>query len=265
MTTALSFQNTSFNVVQRSGQPWLTSADIATALSYKSIKSITNLYNENKDEFTDCMTLVIESMTNGVNGTKRRMKVRIFSLRGAHLLAMFARTAVAKEFRKWVLDILDREVSQQKQSTTDDRTGLRNAVNLLVSKKGLLYPDAYSFIHQRFNVEHLEQLTKDQLPLAVEYVHRLALEGEYIPANQTLLPGFNNEDQQNSTWVNLNALCRHAEITTELFAQTGLRKFVISLDSSVGRNFIDHVNCLGRLSKMVRSSCQTLIDKAESD
>ncbi|GHK74011.1 hypothetical protein ECZU12_54220 [Escherichia coli] len=37
---------------------------------------------------------------------------RVFSLRGAHLIAMFARTPVAKEFRRWVLDILDREVQQ---------------------------------------------------------------------------------------------------------------------------------------------------------
>jgi hypothetical protein len=33
--------------------------------------------------------------------------VRIFSLRGAHLLGMFARTARAAEFRRWVLDILE--------------------------------------------------------------------------------------------------------------------------------------------------------------
>lgn len=39
-------------------------------------------------------------------------KIRIFSLRGAHLIAMFARTQIAKEFRKWVLDILDKEVSE---------------------------------------------------------------------------------------------------------------------------------------------------------
>lgn len=260
MTTSLSFNNTNFNVVKHDSQIWLTSADIANALGYSSQKSVTTIFNRNQDEFTGLMSQVIKLMTSG----NYQKSVRIFSLRGAHLLAMFARTAVAKEFRKWVLDILDREVSQPKQSTTDDRTGLRNAVNLLVSKKGLLYPDAYSLIHQRFNVEHLEQLTKDQLPLAVEYVHRLALEGEHIPANQTLLPGFDNEAQQNSTWVNLNALCRHAELTTELFAQTGLRKFVISLDSSIGRNLIDHVNCLGRLSKMVKSNCQTLIDKSVS-
>lgn len=69
-----------------------------------------------------------------------------------------------------------------KQSSTDDRTGLRNAVNLLVSKKSLMYPEAYSLIHHRFGVEHLDQLTKDQLPVAIEYVHRLALEGEWLPA-----------------------------------------------------------------------------------
>ncbi|MDG6293800.1 hypothetical protein P9Z40_11055, partial [Glaesserella parasuis] len=31
------------------------------------------------------------------------------------LIAMFARTKVAKDFRKWVLDILDREISENEQ------------------------------------------------------------------------------------------------------------------------------------------------------
>ncbi|EKY1941885.1 hypothetical protein RA231_000254 [Cronobacter turicensis] len=91
---------------------WLTSADVAKALHYSSTKSVTNLFNQYSDEFSPAMTMVIESMTNGINGSSRRMKTRVFSLRGAHLLAMFARTPVAKEFRKWVLDILDREVEQ---------------------------------------------------------------------------------------------------------------------------------------------------------
>lgn len=88
---------------------WLTSADVAKALRYNSNKSVTNLFNQYSDEFSSGMTMVIESVTNGINGTSRRMKIRVFSLRGAHLLAMFARTPVAKEFRRWVLDILDRE------------------------------------------------------------------------------------------------------------------------------------------------------------
>lgn len=35
-------------------------------------------------------------------------KIRIFSLRGCHLLAMLARTPVAEAFRRWVLDVLER-------------------------------------------------------------------------------------------------------------------------------------------------------------
>lgn len=89
---------------------WLTSADVAKALGYKSTKSISNLFAQYEDEFSPGMTMVIESVTNGINGSSRRMKVRVFSLRGAHLIAMFARTPLAKEFRRWVLDILDREV-----------------------------------------------------------------------------------------------------------------------------------------------------------
>lgn len=101
---------------------WLTSSDVARALHYGSTKSVTNLFNQYSDEFSPGMTMVIESMTNGINGTSRRMKVRVFSLRGAHLLAMFARTPVAKEFRRWVLDILDREVSHSpiKQFTDEE-------------------------------------------------------------------------------------------------------------------------------------------------
>lgn len=107
---ALSFNGVNLNPVERDGQIWMTSADLASALGYSSTKSITNLFNANKDEFTSGMTMVIDSVTNGINGSKRKMAVRIFSLRGCHLIALFSRTDIAKSFRKWVLDILDREV-----------------------------------------------------------------------------------------------------------------------------------------------------------
>ncbi|HBZ1552875.1 TPA: hypothetical protein MJG32_22205 [Klebsiella pneumoniae] len=97
--------------VQDRDDVWFTSSDLAKALGYASTKSISNLYSGNSEEFTEAMTMVIGVMTNGINNNLREKKVRIFSLRGAHLIAMFARTPVAKEFRRWVLDILDREVA----------------------------------------------------------------------------------------------------------------------------------------------------------
>ena len=38
------------------------------------------------------------------------------------------------------------------QTTTNDRTPLRDAINMLVGKKGLMYPEAYTLIHKRFDV-----------------------------------------------------------------------------------------------------------------
>lgn len=109
MTSALTFQNTHFDVIEQHNQLWLSASDIANALGYKSPKSISNIYARYSDEFSSGMSEVINLMTSG----NYQKSVRIFSLRGAHLIAMFARTAIAKQFRKWVLDILDNETKTQ--------------------------------------------------------------------------------------------------------------------------------------------------------
>lgn len=44
----------------------------------------------------------------------------------------------------------------ERKTTVDDRTGLRNAVNMLVSKKGLLYNEAYNLVHHYMNVESVK-------------------------------------------------------------------------------------------------------------
>lgn len=102
----LSFNGVTLTPVHRNAQVWLSSAELAEALGYKHENAVTKIYNRNADEFTENMTQVIK------NPQLPNLGMRIFSLRGCHLVAMFARTAVAKEFRKWVLDILDREVGE---------------------------------------------------------------------------------------------------------------------------------------------------------
>lgn len=74
----------------------------------------------------------------------------------------------------------------RKKTSVDDRTPLRDAVNMLVSKKHLMYPEAYAMIHQRFNVESIEELDASQIPQAVEYIHRVVLEGEFIGKQEEL-------------------------------------------------------------------------------
>ncbi|HBQ7137046.1 BRO family protein [Klebsiella pneumoniae] len=102
----LSFHNTNFSYMEMGGQVWLTAAEVGQALEYADDKAVQRIYSRHADEFT-------AQMTGGGKLTtpSGKQEARVFSLRGAHLVAMFARTPKAKEFRRWVLDILDREVA----------------------------------------------------------------------------------------------------------------------------------------------------------
>ncbi|WP_337051371.1 BRO-N domain-containing protein [Proteus terrae] len=109
----LTFQNFTFNPIVENGQVWLTSTELTKVLEYKKTDAVSQIYSRNSDEFTDSMTMTLNLSVNGINNSLRNKVVRVYSLRGAHLIAMFASTPVAKEFRKWVLDILDREVTKK--------------------------------------------------------------------------------------------------------------------------------------------------------
>ncbi|WP_288061398.1 Bro-N domain-containing protein [Rodentibacter caecimuris] len=90
----------------------------------------------------------------------------------------------AETFQNWVFEEVLPQIRKtgkyEHKTTVDERTGLRNAVNMLVSKKGLIYSEAYNLVHQYMNVESIEDIPADKLQSAVEYVHKIALEGEWI-------------------------------------------------------------------------------------
>ncbi|HHY7661576.1 TPA: BRO family protein [Escherichia coli] len=112
MSTQLVFKSHVLETIEHDGKQWFTAATLASALEYSRGDKITQIYNRNSDEFTPCMSINLKMRFNGINNSLREKDVRIFSLRGAHLVAMFATTPVAKEFRRWVLDILDREAEK---------------------------------------------------------------------------------------------------------------------------------------------------------
>ena len=109
----LSFEDTTFEVVDWQDQAWLRLPQIEGALGYGNKgRGLQTLYERNAAEFTPTMTEVIDLPTAG--GVQ---PVRIFSLRGAHLLGMLARTERAAAFRHWVLDVLDGHVAPQQAGT----------------------------------------------------------------------------------------------------------------------------------------------------
>ncbi|MDK6261350.1 phage antirepressor N-terminal domain-containing protein [Escherichia coli] len=89
----------------------------------------------------------------------------------------------------------------RKKTSVDDRTPLRDAVNMLVSKKHLMYPEAYAMIHQRFNVESIEELDASQIPQAVEYIHRVVLEGEFIGKQERKVNELSAKEANSLVWL----------------------------------------------------------------
>lgn len=172
---ALSFNEVNFSPVQHNNQIWLTASELAKALGYAKSDAVTQIYERNKDEFNSDMTLTLKLSVKGFGNGSSIKDTRIFNPRGCHLITFFARTSVAKQFRKWVLDVLDKEIGAPVTKThKSDREPLTNAVNLLVAKtKHLNYSDAYKIVHQRFNVYHIDEIPYETIPFAVEYVHHL--------------------------------------------------------------------------------------------
>ena len=94
------------------GQMWVTSSELARVLGYSRSDKVSRIYDRRKDEFSKSMTQCTKMGVKGFGNGESEKEVRIFNLRGCHLVAMFARTEIAKDFRKWVLDVLDNEIAQ---------------------------------------------------------------------------------------------------------------------------------------------------------
>lgn len=190
---ALTFRDTQFDITDRKGQPWLQSTQIASALGYASEDAVSRIYRRNSDEFTPCMTETVKLTVSG----NLQKEVRIFSLRGAHLLAMFARTEVAKEFRRWVLDVLDglaeAPVLRPRQAATpkalpglnrEQQVALKEMVaarvsTLPITKQRGAAMRCWSALKAKFGCGYKE-IEPAQFTEAVHLVARVELEGEWL-------------------------------------------------------------------------------------
>lgn len=186
MSQALSFNDVSLVPVpvNNNDNIWLRASDIANALGYQREDKVSRLYQRNADEFTPDMTQVIEILDNPNSGVSKNLTTtaRIFSLRGCHLLAMFSRTPVAKAFRKWVLDVLDRLAEEEQAALPhgDTLTATEQAQlqAIVQAKAGMVHADmqrkAFAEMWTRFNrhfrIARYAQLPPAKMGEAVEYL-----------------------------------------------------------------------------------------------
>ena len=175
--STFNFESNSIRTLAINNEPWFVAKDLCNAINISNYRDAIERLDEDEKGV---------ALTDTLGG---QQEMNIVSESGMYTLILRCRDAVKKgsiphRFRKWVtaevLPTIRKTGKYESKTSVNDRTGLRNAVNMLVSKKGLIYSDAYHLIHQRFNVESIEDLTLEQLPEAVEYVHKIILEGELI-------------------------------------------------------------------------------------
>lgn len=137
------------------------------------------------------------------------------------------------------------QVVNPRKTSTDERTPLRDAINMLVDKRGIMYPEAYSYVHQRFNVSHIDELPAEELPVVIEYVHRLALEGELMP--RETLPAPTSRQFTDEELCSLAYLWRSAAVMYEACREVHPLLLVaehrlVPRFSSIGTNYSRGIN-----------------------
>lgn len=203
MEMALTFNDVTLSPISHQNSPWIRAAELARALGYGRENQVSRLYRNNADEFTPEMTQVIEISDGPALGLS--VKTRIFSLRGCHLVAMFARTPVAKAFRRWVLDVLDKLDAEQHAassaptpddftgtlsitpSTTEDRKPLRALVGSWAQVSGLPFAACWNQLKAAFNLANIKELPQEWIPDAIDWVQK-RIDALPAPAPATALP-----------------------------------------------------------------------------
>ena len=198
MSQSLCFNDFTFSPVIHDNQPWIPARQLANALGYKDERSVHKIYERNKDEFSSMMSTVV-NLTTGV----MELPTRIFSLRGCHLLAMFARTPVAKAFRKWVLDVIEQygdrvpvaeqvsiDATRPSRRTDPERKALTAIINTWVGMAPIHYASARAQVNAHFGVTSVDALTVAQVKEAIQWVQAKidALPAVPAPARTPVLP-----------------------------------------------------------------------------
>ena len=199
--STFNFESKSIRTLAINNEPWFVAKDLCNAINISNYRDAIERLDEDEKGV---------ALTDTLGG---QQEMNIVSESGMYTLILRCRDAVKKgsvphRFRKWVtaevLPAIRKTGKYESKTTVDDRTGLRNAVNMLVSKKGLIYSDAYNLVHQYMNVETIEDIPADKLQSAVEYVHRIVLEGELITEqkkDELFTREFTEHDLQQLVWA----------------------------------------------------------------
>lgn len=184
---ALSFNDVNFTPVQQDNQAWITSRELGQALGYSREDAVNKIFERNSDEFTGSMTRNVKLTLQG-----QAREVRVFSLRGCHLIAMLSRTAIAKQFRKWVLDVLDREVVtkqlESRQSISPEQQALLHEIVARRSQgERKIVAEMWARHNRHFKIPRYAELLAIHFSEAVHYLETMELKAKVSTKQDNLI------------------------------------------------------------------------------
>lgn len=186
---SLCFRDTTLDVIMHDQKPWISSRQLGQMLGYAREDAVNKVFERKADEFSNGMTCNVKMTLQG-----QTREVRVFSLRGCHLIAMFAKTPVAKEFRKWVLDVLEKEVLQQQIDTrvkinAEQQAELKEIVDRRAQGERRLHAEMWSRHNKHFRIPRYSDLLAIHFQDAVNYLETLEVKSKgniYIDEKQSL-------------------------------------------------------------------------------
>lgn len=165
------FQNQSVRIEFHNGEPLFCLTDVAEILLIKNANPTRfNL----KDDGVHKMY--------SVDSKGRKNEITFINEPNLYRVIFRSNKSEAVKFQDWIFEEVIPQIrktgtySASTKTTKDERTGLRQAVTMLVGKTNINHSAAYKLVHHRFSVAHIDELSSEQIPQAVEYIHRLILD-----------------------------------------------------------------------------------------
>ncbi|MDX8157836.1 phage antirepressor N-terminal domain-containing protein [Acinetobacter pittii] len=177
------FHNAELYIVEHDGQPYVPLRSIVQGIGLDWASQFVKI----KQRFSTCVVEITMQMLDDDQARSytclllRKLPAWLYSIHANKVKPELRETVIMyqNECDDVLWDYWTKGKAVNPRSNKNDRVPLKDAVNLLVAKsKFLNYSEAYNLVHQRFDVEHIDEIPKELLPKAVEYVHHLV--GEYV-------------------------------------------------------------------------------------
>ncbi|HGW3737596.1 BRO family N-terminal domain protein [Acinetobacter phage A1626.2] len=261
MSNIAQINDTKISIVNFKSVPVVTTAMLADFYGTDT-DNIKQNYSRNKERFVEGKHFFkiigeelkkfvgdLKSLANFPAISNKTRSLILWTERGAARHAKMLDTDQAWEVFEQLEDCYFVRKEILAKTHKSEREPLTNAVNLLVAKtKHLNYSDAYKLVHQRFNVQHIDEIPYDMIPVAVEYVHHL-------------IAMYSNAEKYKDTEPHIHTVLRDKNVQFLMWYVPILAKFIkneispalIAIQSSyAGRLFslaqesVTHANVLNR-------------------